>query len=129
MRGNLKEGVNKVGQFLDNHDRDDMLFREAEVYYVYMNYYLLSDKQQAWSLVSNTSFDVKTNLVNAFVKANVAINYRKAAEAIDVLQQASDIKGYERYPIFEYELGYALLHKLDEKSISHFIAEYIFRIS
>lgn len=120
MKGNLKEGVNKVGRFLDNHDRDDMLFREAEVYYVYMNYYLLSDKQKAWSLVSNTSFDVKTNLVNAFVKANVALNYRKAAEAIEVLQQASYVKGYERYPIFEYELGYALLHKLDEKSISHF---------
>lgn len=120
MRGNVQKGVGKVGAFLDNHRKSELFYKEAQVYYAYMNYYLLSDKRKAWDVVCAENFDTRDNLLNSFVKANLAVNYRKAADAIAILERVSHLEAYSRYPILEYEYGYALLHKQDEACATHF---------
>ncbi len=120
MKGDVKSGVAKVKKFIDNHNRADALYAEALVYYAYLNYYILSDKDEAWSTVSSQKFVTENNLLNCFVKANIAINYRKANAAINVLKQAEHIDRYELYPIFDYEYGYALVYKQDKEAITRF---------
>lgn len=120
VSGNIEAGANKLKRFLYNHDAAAPLYNEAMIYYAYMGYYLLSDKELAWRTVSGSKFETEDNLLNSFVKCNIALNYRKAGEAINTLKQAQGINGYNRYPIFEYEYGYALLHKQDDDAIKHF---------
>lgn len=120
MRGNIHNGAGKVKKFVDQHRPGDPFYDEAVIYYAYMSYYLLSDKDEAWRTVNAKNFDTDNNLVNSFVKINIAINYRKAAYAEDMLLKASKSGNYDRYPIFDYEYGYALLHGLDHAAVGKF---------
>ena len=120
LRGDVKSGVGKVKKFIDGHSKEDALYAEALIYYAYLNYYILSDKDEAWKTVSSHEFSTEGNLMNSFVKVNIAINYRKANTAIKVLQQAERIDRYKMYPIFDYEYGYALLYKQDKESVLRF---------
>lgn len=120
VKGNIKEGMRRVESFIQKHDIDDPLYREAIVYYAYMTHYLLSDKERAWQIVSGSNFSTNDNLLNSFVKCNIALNYRKADQALHVLKNAMKIDGYNNYPIFEYEYGYTLLHKLDAGAVNKF---------
>ncbi len=120
MRGNIHKGTGKVRNFIQQHRPGDLFYDEAVIYYAYMSYYVLSDKDEAWRTVNAANFDTHNNLLNSFVKINIAINYRKAAYAEDLLQQTSKWNNYSRYPIFDYEYGYALLHGLDYTAIARF---------
>lgn len=120
MKGNIHNGTSKVKKFIHKHDEGDAFYNEAVIYYTYINYYILADKEEAWATVSSKSFGINDNLLNSFVKINIAINYRKAAIARNVLQQVSGNENYSRYPIFDYEYGYALLHGLDNAAIERF---------
>ena len=120
MKGNVQAGVNKVRDFIKTHDGQDPLYNEAVIYYAYLCFYVLSDKEQAWAIVNNDNFETENNLVNSFVKCNIALNNRKAGEAVNVLSAASKLPAYSKYPIFEYEYGYALLHKLDNDAITRY---------
>lgn len=122
MKGDLKRGVGTVKKFIESHKEGDAFYAEALVYYAYMNYYLLSDKSEAWQTVNRPDFSTDKNLVNAFVKVNLAINYRKAGEAERLLKQLKGQSGYNSFPIFNYEYGYALMHKLDTNAIGKFQA-------
>lgn len=118
MRGDVKSGVNKVKSFLDTHAETDPLYSEALIYYAYLNYYLLSDKEEAWKIVSADVFNTTDNLMYCFVKTNIAINYRKANVAIKILHEAEQSSNYKKYPIFDYEYGYALLYKQDKDAVN-----------
>lgn len=120
MKGNITQGIDKLNRFISSHKSGDPLYEEALVYSAYMHYFLLSDKEKSWAIVNRSDFSTSGNLVNSFVKVNIALNYRKAATAKDILYNATTIPGYEHYPILEYEYGYALLHKLDKSAINHF---------
>lgn len=119
MSGNVNNGIAKVEHFINTHNDDDPLYREAIIYYTYMLYYLKHDKQKSWDVISRL-YKKDKGLVTSFVKANIALNYHKAAEAEKVLQNATQNRYYKQYPIFDYEYGYAFLHKLDSRAISKF---------
>jgi tetratricopeptide (TPR) repeat protein len=120
MKGNIHNGASKLKKFIQKHDDGEAFYNEAVIYYAYINYYILADKDEAWATVNSKSFDVSDNLVNSFVKINIAINYRKAAVARNILQQVADDNYYNKYPIFDYEYGYALLHGLDAGAVARF---------
>lgn len=120
LKGDVRLGIKKLRQFIADHNSADPLYSEAIVYYAYLNYYILSDKEEAWATVSGVDFNSTDNLTYSFVKTNIALNYRKANVAISVLQQASRMDRYKKYPIFDYEYGYALLHKQDKGAVVKF---------
>lgn len=120
MRGNIHSGAGKVKQFINSHDENDLFYNEALIYYAYLSYYVLSDKDEAWRTVSSGKFQTSDNLLNTFVKINIAINYRKASVAQTLLQQASQWDNYAKYPVFDYEYGYALLYSLDYTAVNRF---------
>lgn len=120
MRGDVKSGTAKIKKFIDGHSVNDPLYREALVYYAYTCYFISSDKEEAWRVVNANDFSTDGNLLNSFVKGNIALNYREAAVASSVFKDASSLKGYSDYPILDYEYAYALLHKLDFAAASLF---------
>ena len=77
MKGNIHNGASKLKKFIQKHDDGEAFYNEAVIYYAYINYYILADKDEAWATVNSKSFDVSDNLVNSFVKINIAINYSK----------------------------------------------------
>lgn len=120
MQGNIHSGIAKVRKFISAHKPGDMLYDEALVYYTYLCYYVGSDKEEAWKTVSSEHFNNSGHLLLSFVKANIAVNYRKASVATAVLVDISQNTDYKKYPIFEYEYGYALLYRLDSNAIARF---------
>lgn len=117
MRGDVKSGTARIKNFIADHSINDPLYKEALVYYAYTCYFISSDKDEAWRVVNTNNFSTEGNLLNSFVKGNIALNYRRAASAADIFDEASDVDGYSEYPILDYEYAYALLHKLDFNAV------------
>lgn len=119
MKGSVKKGIGKLDHFIETNAADALMRQEAVVYDLYMRFYLLHDQEYVWKYLNSSRFVTKDNLLQQFVYANIAINYRKAAQAIDVLKAAERNKYHDRYPIFDYEMGSALLNKTDPASIAY----------
>jgi tetratricopeptide (TPR) repeat protein len=120
MRGDVKKGLNYLSSFINTHTAQDPLRNEAVIYYAYFRFYLLSQHKEVWNFVNSSQFPVSNNLLHLFVRTNIAVNYRKADVAIQTLKLAQEDAGYNRYPIFDYELGTALLLKLNLNCITTF---------
>lgn len=120
MTGDIRKGSNRLKKFISEHNVNDPFYNEALIYYAYVSYYLLSDKEAAWKLVSGSEFVTDNNLINTFVKANIALNYRKADITISLLNKASSNERYEKYPILDYEYAYAMLYRQSDSSIALF---------
>lgn len=115
MKGDLASGIAKLSAFLKNNPSTDFpLHEEAMIYDLYIRFYLGSAKAAVWQVAgSDAAFDIRGNLMRAFVRANLALAYRKADVAISALQTAMTTPGVQAYPVFDYELGSAQLLRLD----------------
>jgi tetratricopeptide (TPR) repeat protein len=106
------------GYLKANPSADAPLHEEAVIYDLYTRFYLGSAQADVWQVVSNdATFDTRGNLLHAFVKANLALSYRKADVAVSTLQAAAAIRGIGAYTMFDYEMGCALLMRLDPSCI------------
>lgn len=119
MKGNIRKGVSTLSNFINKHTYNDPLREEAVVFYIYLKFYLLSQQQEVWNFL-NTNIDTHDNLLFTFVKANIAINYRKADVALETLNEGEKDKQYSNYPIFDFEMGSALSLKLQSSCIGYF---------
>lgn len=120
MGGDVKKGVGYIERFIKTHNSNDLLYREAVVFYAYLKFYLLYQQEGAWAYINSYDFTTEGNLLNTFVKANIAVNYRKADVCLDVLESAQQSADYSRYPILDYEYASALLFKVNLNSIGYF---------
>lgn len=119
MKGNVKRGVAQLTHFINSTDANTPLRAEAVIYNCYIKFYLMSQQEEIWSYLNSSQFQTQNNLFHSFIKANIALNFRKGDQAIQVLRTAQNIDDYKKYPILDYELGSALLHKLDNGSITY----------
>lgn len=120
ITGSVTKGEELLSGFINTHTANDPLQAEALIYYTYLRFYFLSQKQEAWDFVNSDQFNIQNNLLNCFVKINIALNFRKADAAIENLASADKNKGYALYPVFDYEMGSALLYKLDTACLYYF---------
>ena len=124
MNGNVKNGVAQIAAFINNSDSNTPLRNEAVLFYCYLKFYLLSQQEEVWTYLNSNQFSTSNNLLHSFVKANLALNYRKADAALQVLKHAQSLDGYNHFPVFDYEMGSALLHKLDGNAV-HFLKKFV----
>lgn len=128
IKGNIKKGVAELATYLNTHKEGTAAMQEeAMIYYAYLKFYLQSNPETAWRYINGSQFDEQNNLMRSFVKANLALNFRKAEIAFSILKKAEQIQGNEHYPILKYELAEAMLAKLDPKSVAlyqQFLKEY-----
>ncbi len=120
MKGNIRHGIGELEKFVNNHSPDDLLYNESVLYYCYLKFYLQSKQQEVWTFMHTQKYNTDNNLMNAFVKANIAVNYRRADEAIQVLNDMRNEVEYNMFPIFDYEMACALQMKLDDDCLSYF---------
>lgn len=113
MKGSIKAGTSKITAFVNSHSPGQPFYEETVLYYLYTSFYLLSDQQKVWNFLNSRNFTTHNNLINTFVKINIALDYRKADAAIETLRSAAAEPEFEKYPIFDYQFGAALLTRLD----------------
>jgi hypothetical protein len=121
MKGNVKNGISKINSFLSNADANTPLRNEAVIFNCYLKFYLLSHQQEVWNYINSNAFPTHNNLLHSFVKANLALNFRKGSEAVQVLKSIQSSENAKQFPILDYEMGNALLHELDDNCRSYFI--------
>ncbi len=120
MKGSVKNGTDKLGAFVKDHNNTHPLYTETVLYYLYARFYLLAEQEQVWAFLNSSQFSTKNNLLNLFVKTNIALDYRQSDEALEALGESSKEAGYASYPIFNYQYGMALLTRCDSASAFYF---------
>lgn len=121
MKGNVRNGHNKLQLFLKQHaNPTDILREEAVIFQCYIRYYLLSQPNQVWNFINSNEFPVQNNLLRCFIKANLSLNNENAETALQTLHYAQTLPYYNLFPTMDYELGNALLLKLDYTAAVYF---------
>jgi len=113
MKGSVRKGVEQLETFINTHNSNDLLQREAIVLHTYLKFYLLSQQGAVWNFLNSNQFSTHDNMLFMFVKTNIAVNYRKADAAIETLKEHERSAGYAQFPIFDFEMASALLYKQD----------------
>ncbi len=121
MNGDFNAGLRRLRQFLHRNTDANAAFREeALLYDIYLRYLYGNRKKEVWQQVADDRrFPCTGNLMRLFVRGNLAISSREAETAIATLRQAEAIPGSSRWPVFDLELGSALLLRLDAGSIGY----------
>lgn len=124
IKGDVRTGINRMLHYINSQtDNNAFLKAEATLAWCYLSFYLQAKKEQVWEYLQSGQFITKDNLLHCFIKANIALNYRKADEAINILRFAEqNFADYNRYPVLDYELGVALFHRLDPACIRYLSA-------
>ncbi|MBS1587346.1 MAG: hypothetical protein JSS82_17565 [Bacteroidetes bacterium] len=120
MKGDVRKGVGLLAGFISKHHENDLLEHEAIIYYAYLRFYLMSQHDEVWAFLNKSNLNTQGNLLNSFVKANIALNNRKADDALRILKEASREANYGLYPVFDYETGNALFYKLDPGCVNYY---------
>lgn len=124
LKGNIKNGVARLTGFINTTSPADLFHDEAIIYHCYLKFYLLSHQQEVWNFVNSSQFSAQNSLLFSFIKTNLAINYRKAEAALQTLRSARNMDNYTSFPVMDYEMGNALLLKLDY-SCAAYLQRYI----
>jgi len=121
LKGNVKSGTAQVVNFLNTRDGSTAQMRqEAVLYYCYLKFYLLSERETVWKYLDASNLDLKNNHLFVYLKASLALNDNKAELAEQVLSSRTGGPDYLEVPILNYMMGNALLFKLDEDCIVYF---------
>lgn len=128
MRGSIRGGVAKIVSYLNHsQDNDTHLKTEAILYYCYLKFYLLEDRKETWNYINDSHLDTKNNLLFAYMKSNLALDDNKASLAEQVVEARNQSSAYLNVPLFNSQLGIALLDKMDDNAVVYlkrFIKEY-----
>jgi tetratricopeptide (TPR) repeat protein len=120
MSGNIKKGVGQLQQFVSTHNDSQPMYGETVLYLLFTRFYLLQEQQQVWAYMNSASFPGGKELLNTYVKVNIALDYHKADAALAALKEARLDAHYGHYPVFRYFNGVALLYRCDTACIGPF---------
>ncbi|MEI8280015.1 MAG: hypothetical protein WCG87_09645 [Bacteroidota bacterium] len=120
MKGNVKKGMAQLESFVNESAPSAPLRNEAEIYYCYFKFYLLYQHNEVLAYMNSNKFSTTDNLLNTFVKANLQLNARKADAALQLLQIAQNNSNYDRFPVFDYEMGNGLLLNTNKAALNYY---------
>jgi hypothetical protein len=110
IKGNIREGMDKLKNVLTADDAMSGLFRkEAIFYYLYLKFYIENKHEEVFDFIKSRNLDIRNDYLFSYLTANLAINDQQAAYAEQVLRQRSKGAGYLPMPVWDLEMGYALL--------------------
>lgn len=122
MNGTIQQGLSEISQVIRYAKKTDFLFEdETVVMYAFLLLYIGNQSEEAWSVVQNSSLDVKTNPLACFVMANVMMNTGRNDEAINILSQRPKGDQFLEFLYLEYMLGLAKLYKQDRSADQHLL--------
>lgn len=120
MEGNVKNGLFQLENFFHQNTDNKWLHQEAMLYLVYIKYYFAGQQEEAMNLILSNQFQPNTNLMHAFVVANLSLNNRKSKMALPLLDFWIKKGAGNHYPILFYEMGEAMLMNINPSSISYY---------
>ena len=121
MRGDIMTGMKHLEDFLGKTDEWSMLFHdECIFYYLYLKFYVQNDQKGVFEFIENNNLDIRDNHLFAFLATNLRLNGQQAAEAERIILSRNPSTEYFYLPIWDLELGYAKLSRLDSGSVIYF---------
>lgn len=124
IKGSVRKGTDMLATFVHTHTNTDPVYAETLLYYVYTRFYLLAETEPVWQMLNKNDWDVQNNLLQAFVKVNIALDHRQADAALATLSAANANEQYAMYPVFDYQQGMAMMGKGDTNA-TYYFARYL----
>ncbi|MBA4139850.1 MAG: tetratricopeptide repeat protein [Segetibacter sp.] len=114
LKGSISEGMQLMRNLLNSNDSYAKLFsNEATFYYCYLMFYIENRPDEVFKYIQTKKLDVVQNHLFAYMAANLAINSKRNDYAKNIIQNRSQSPGYLSTPVWNFELGYLYLHKLE----------------
>lgn len=121
MKGSIKNGMKRLDTFLNGTDPWSRLFHdEAVFYYLYLKFYIENDKEGVFDFIRSNNLDLKNNHLFAFLAANLSIHNQQSANARKIISERNLSGEYLNTPVWDLEMGYALLNHLDPNAAFYF---------
>ncbi len=121
LKGSINEGMQLMRSFLNSNDTYAKLFSgEATFYYCYLMFYIENKPDEVFKFIQTRKLDVVNNHLFAYMTANLAINNKRNDYAKNIIENRNQSPGYLLTPVWNFELGYLYMHKLQlDSSISN----------
>ena len=107
IKGDVKKGTALVTAFINTHTYNDPFKYEAALFSCYLRFYFLYQQAEVWNFINSEQFPVHNNLLFGFIKANIALNARKADAALQAIKASQSDSYYNIFPAMQYEMGSA----------------------
>lgn len=121
MKGNIREGMKRVEQFVNGKDDWEQLFHDESIfYYCYLQFYIQNNKEGVARFIKDQKLDVVNNHLFAYLASNLALNNQDSERAEEILAKRNRSSDYMFTPIWDLEMGYVRLHQLKPDAAIHF---------
>lgn len=121
ISGNLSSGKAKVEAFLNASDAWARLFRnEGVFYYIYLQYYLLNQPDDALKLIDQKRLDLVNNFVFTYMAANLNMNNQQSSKAQKIIQNRNKSTTYFDTPVWDFQMAYCKLYELSPAAETYF---------
>jgi tetratricopeptide (TPR) repeat protein len=114
IHGSISGGMQELDHFLASDDPWAQLYRdEAIFYYLYLQFYIQNKREDVFTYIRQHRLDVKNNFLYTYLYANLCVNDQQSALAERIILEKSNAPGYLDMPIWDLEMGYASLNRLE----------------
>lgn len=121
IRGSIDGGMKLLNGFLQQSDDLSRLYHEEAVFYfLYLKYYVQNDKEGVFRYIENNRLDLINNHLFTYMAANLSINNQRSDAARQIILGRNPSAAYLQTPVWDLELGYALLYGLDADAGKYF---------
>jgi tetratricopeptide (TPR) repeat protein len=120
ISGSIKGGVGKLEHFVDTHTDNQPFRTETQLYLQYTRFYFMGKQKEVWEMLNGPTYPVENNLLNAYFRVYLAMDYSKSDEVIRTIHHVSGQKDYNKYPFFNFLMGMATLSAIDSTCIYYF---------
>lgn len=112
MDGSIEQGLKELKSIIDYSKTNTFIFKqETYLYYAFISLYLGRDETTAWNIVKD--LDTKTNLLNVFCIASVAMRTGRNDLAISTIAAKPTGPNYFPYYYLDFMMGLAKTRRLD----------------
>ncbi len=113
MDGSIDQGLKEMKSIIDYSKTNTFIFKqETYLYYAFISLYLGRDEVTAWNIVKD--LDTKTNLLNVFCIASVAMRTGRNDLAIETIAAKPTGANYFPYHYLDFMMGLAKTRRLDD---------------
>ncbi len=114
LKGSVKDGIQRMENFVNNNDPSAKLFfNEAVFYYCYLIFYIQNKPDEVFKLFNEKKLDVVNNHLFAYMAANLAINDKQTNYAKNILLRKNPSPEYMYTPVWDYEMAFVKIHHLE----------------
>ena len=117
IKGTVAGGMQGLERFLSSGDGNAVLYRdEAIFYYLYLQFYIQNKRAEVFQYIQQHRLDVKNNHLFTYLYANLCLNDQHSALTQQIIREMNAGPGYMDMPVWDMEMGYALLNHLEPES-------------